>query len=94
MISEPSTYERKLQVGHPESYELNVSRWASGEPITSLTVTVDARSTKVAQAIDGARLKVTLSGATAGTSVIKFEFETATRSRCVEKSVIVVDECD
>ncbi len=76
------TNSRSAQVGETESFALDVTDWAEGESITSLSVTnSDSMLTIDAQSIDGYQLNFTATGLTAGFAVVKMEWETATRSR-------------
>lgn len=87
-------FTRKLKVDKTDAYELDVTRWAGSESITSFSVETDDPYISVGvTTISGGKLSVLLTGVSEGIAELHFEYTTATRSDCFKAKVVVVAGC-
>lgn len=86
-------YERELKVSKTGAYQLGVSQFTEGEPVTSFSVTSDTRITIDSQEEENSVIKFTATGVSVGRSEVHFEFATATTSDCTTAYIYVVEDC-
>lgn len=85
-------WQKPLKVGKVERYSLDLTNFANGQTITTITFASEGGlSTVGAPVIDGAIVSALFTGVTAGTDTIAAEYETATRSDCLDIKLIVQD---
>jgi hypothetical protein len=86
--------QRRVKVSKTDIVGIDVSDWANGETITSLTVTdPSTNSTVDSSAIQGDILLATIEGVTVGNATLHFEYATATRDDCHVLTVCIVGDC-
>jgi|GEM_PF-2532045 len=85
--------ERRLQVGKADSFKANISRWLSNQEIESSQVVPDSLLTVSAIANDESGVKFIATGVIVGLSTVKITVSTATRQRCFELGIKVVEGC-
>lgn len=90
-----ATFEKELAVTKTDNYSITVdSSWLEGEAITSHNVTVGPEVTKNSSGIIGDSVYVSLTGVTAGSAVIHFDYGTASgRTDCIKTTVRVTADC-
>jgi len=85
--------ERRAQVNKADAFKADVSLWLSSEEISTASIVTDALLTVSATTTDAKGVNFIASGVSVGLSVVKITVNTATRSRCFDVGIKVVQGC-
>lgn len=86
--------QRRVKVSKTDVVGIDVSGWSDGESIITLNVTDSTGFAAVnSTLITNSVLTANITGVSAGTALLDFEYATATRNDCVELTVYIVDDC-
>ncbi len=88
------TVEKELKVGKTDTYNFTVSAlWLDGETLDTAVITVDtAKVTLNSQSIVANVIFMSLTGVSAGDTIIHIDYTTATRTDC-DAFALVLSEC-
>lgn len=88
------TVEKELKVGKTDTYNFTVSAaWLDGETLDTAVITVDAaKVTLNSQSIVDNVIFMSLTGVSAGDTVIHIDYTTASRTDC-DVFALVLSEC-
>jgi len=85
--------ERRAQVNKADAFKAEVSLWLGDEAISTSSIVTDALLTVSATTNDATGVNFIASGDAVGLSVVKITVNTATRSRCFDVGIKVVQGC-
>ena len=90
-----ATFEKPLTIGKTDTYTYTVpSEWLGSDTITAHDVIVDALVTKNNSGVTSNVIAVSISGVTAGNSVVHFDYTTSGgRTDCATVTVVVTADC-
>lgn len=86
-------YERRLKLTKTGAYEMNITKWTSGDLVTSFSVISDTKTTVDSQTESNGFITFSVTGVELGWSEIHFEFATATTSDCTTAQIYVIEDC-
>lgn len=87
-------HDEPLQIGKTDRYGVKVGAdWLDGEVLTGVTATVSAEATLASAQVDGDTLTALFTGVSTGWATVDWEYQTATRTKCVKTQIRVVAGC-
>jgi len=85
--------ERRAQIGKVDAFKADVSIWLGSEEISTASIVTDDLLTVSATTNDANGVSFIASGVSVGLSKVKITVNTATRSRCFDVGIKVVQGC-
>ena len=94
MMGKVFTSKRKLSVGHTDAVGIDVSAFADGDTIVSLSVADNTAFSSVgATQINGNVLTALITGVSTGVAELVFSYGTSERNDCVTLRVEIITGC-
>ena len=90
-----ATFPKPLTIGKTDTYTYTVpSLWLAGDTLAAHDVTVDAKVTKNNSGVTDNVIAVSVTGVTAGSSEVHFDYTTGDgRTDCAKVTVKVIADC-